>query len=304
MPFYGRYHPRPDDFRPDPKYVGSDSEASLVYRESVLDLCSESTRIYEDTDGRDVFALGGAIIKSSHLHMGIEGLRSTRDCSYADANEVKATRLARELLGDVSVPAIYFAGKVLKIRVFHFSVQRLSSNAKRHISNNKSTALTCLFQERIPGVGLSIAWQYISRAQKQDFKKQARDILFRLHKAKPSSSPEAQSARSYIVPVPDPVSHRGIQELERDIIFSAENRDPDLGFMQNDFSLSNCIVDKDRIVGLVDWEMAGFFGWKTAAQVHVKIRTPKRENFAALDLPDEFLEDMLFWNDLYEVKQC
>lgn len=106
-----------------------------------------------------------------------------------------------------------------------------------------------------------------------------------------------------MVPDPDPVDHRGIQELERDLIFGSNNADPDLGFMHNDVSLSNCIVDNGKIVGLVDWEMAGFFGWKTAADVHVQIRTPKRENFASLKLPEERLNDILFWNDLYDLEE-
>jgi aminoglycoside phosphotransferase len=72
--------------------------------------------------------------------------------------------------------------------------------------------------------------------------------------------------------------------------------------MHNDVSLSNIIVDDDKMVGLVDWEMAGFFGWRTAASVHVKIRMPKRENFSALSLSEEVLSDILFWNDLYDVE--
>lgn len=70
--------------------------------------------------------------------------------------------------------------------------------------------------------------------------------------------------------------------------------------MHNDVSLSNIIVDADEVVGLVDWEMAGFFGWKRARDVHVGIRMPKRENFARVDLEEEVLEDILFWNDLYD----
>lgn len=74
----------------------------------------------------------------------------------------------------------------------------------------------------------------------------------------------------------------------------------DLSFTHNDLSLSNCIVDKDRIIGLVDWEMAGFFGWEAAAAVHVQIRMPQKENFAAIkNLSKEKLDDILFWNDLY-----
>lgn len=157
-----------------------------------------------------------------------------------------------------------------------------------------------LVQERIPGVGLNVAWQYLSQRQKHSFKEQARELLRQMTNLKP---PSGCKARSYIVHDPDPKQHRGIQELEFDIIFSNSNKDSDLSFMHNDFTQSNCIVRSDRIVGLVDWEMAGYFGLKTAGEVHVQIRTPKRENFAALDLPETLLKDVLVWNDLYEVPE-
>lgn len=70
--------------------------------------------------------------------------------------------------------------------------------------------------------------------------------------------------------------------------------------MHNDLTQSNCIVSDDKIVGLIDWEMAGFFGWKTTGEVHRKIRTPRRENFANVTLGEEELQDIMFWNDLYE----
>lgn len=70
--------------------------------------------------------------------------------------------------------------------------------------------------------------------------------------------------------------------------------------MHNDFSTSNCIVDDDRIVGLVGWEMAGFFGWKTAGEVHSRIRTPQREHFVNANLSEEKLRDIMWWNDLYD----
>lgn len=124
-------------------------------------------------------------------------------------------------------------------------------------------------------------------------------MLQKLSTVKP---PSEISRRTYIVPDPDPVQHRGIQEVEKDIIMVDNEEDTDLSFMHNDVSLSNCIVDNDKIVGLIDWEMAGFFGWKTAGSIHVRIRTPKRENFAALNLPEEMLRDILFWNDLYDVE--
>ncbi|KAI0197672.1 hypothetical protein F4808DRAFT_291892 [Astrocystis sublimbata] len=272
VPLYGRYLPASDDFQPDLKHTNSVSEESLKYRASVLDLCNTSNRIYEGLEGaRDVFAVGSVIIKSSHLHAQLGGRRASRDFSYADANEVKATALARAVLEDVKVPIIYFASKIKGRDV--------------------------LVQERIAGVGLNVAWQYISAAQKQAFKDEARDILRCLNAIKPPSS---STTRAYVVDDADPKARRGIQELEHDIIFSKDNHDPDLCFMHNDFTPSNCIVDDDKIVGLVDWEMAGYFGRKTAGEVHVKIRSPRRENFAALNLSEDFLGDILFWNDLYD----
>ncbi|KAG5997907.1 hypothetical protein E4U43_002551 [Claviceps pusilla] len=274
VPFFGRYLPASDDFQPDSKHINSVSEDSRKYWASVLGLCNPSNRLYEGLEGaRDVFALGSVIIKSSHLHTQLRGRRASRDFSYADANEVKATALARTVLKDVKVPIIYFAGKI----------------------NGRDI----LVQERIPGVGLNVAWQYISAAQKQRFKEEARGILRKLNMIQP---PYPGRTRSYIVQDADPQVHRGIQKLEYDIIFGENNRDPDLSFMHNDFTPSNIIVNNDKIVGLIDWEMAGYFGWETAAQVHVKIRSPRREGYAALDLPEDFFNDLLFWNDLYEVK--
>lgn len=56
----------------------------------------------------------------------------------------------------------------------------------------------------------------------------------------------------------------------------------------------------DKIVGVIDWEMAGFFGWNRAAKVHRQIRSPRRENYAHLNLDESFLADILYWNDLYD----
>ena len=85
-----------------------------------------------------------------------------------------------------------------------------------------------LAQERIAGVGLNIAWQISRLLKKSSFKQQARDVLRRLSHIKPHSA----TKRSYIVPDEDPVEHRGIQELGKDIIlFSQSNKDSDLNFM-------------------------------------------------------------------------
>jgi aminoglycoside phosphotransferase len=119
-------------------------------------------------------------------------------------------------------------------------------------------------------------------------------VLRHLH----SIQPPADQGRSYVVPDPDPVKNKGLQEVEEHIIFSEQNADPDVSLMHNDFTLSNTIVDNDKIVGLVDWEMAGWFGWQTAAEVHVKIRETKREDLAPLNFPEH--HRLLFWTDLYQ----
>jgi hypothetical protein len=114
-PFYGRYHPRAGDFQPDSTHVLSTSPESLAYWSAVLAQCDETNRIYEaQFGGRDVFALGGVIVKSRHLHPADEEQGPARDPSLADANEIAATALARQCLDElgVKVPHIYFAGKV------------------------------------------------------------------------------------------------------------------------------------------------------------------------------------------------
>ncbi|KAK3690429.1 hypothetical protein B0T22DRAFT_528957 [Podospora appendiculata] len=259
--------PATDRFAAEPLHVMSTTSEGLAYLASVLDLCDTSVRIYENPDGgRDVFALGGVIVKSSHLNYHIE---LTRDYSYADANEVAATAIARAALQGIRVSQIFFASKL----------------------NGQAV----LVQERIPGVGLNVAWDYLSPAQEVSFKQQTRELLRQMHKVHPLAG---CTARSYVVPDPDPIIH------------ASDKIDPDMSFMHNDFSLSNTIVYDDRIVGLVDWEMAGFFGWemagffgwKTAAEVHAKLRTPQAGNYAHLGLPAQQLADILFWNDLYEIE--
>jgi hypothetical protein len=113
VPLYGRYFPRQDDFRADAQHINSLSTASLEYWTSVVKLCNESVGIYPaDEGGRDVFALGSVIVKSSHLHNSGNSQIKEIDFSYADANEVQAITIAKSILKDVRVPDILFAGKV------------------------------------------------------------------------------------------------------------------------------------------------------------------------------------------------
>lgn len=126
VPLYGRYFPRQDDFHVDLQHVNSLSTASLQYWASVVGLCNESVRIYPaDEGGRDVFALGNVIVKSSHLHDPENGQIKEIDFSYADANEVQAIAIAKSILKDIRVPNIFFAGKV-RSPFFHATLLRLS----------------------------------------------------------------------------------------------------------------------------------------------------------------------------------
>ncbi|KAI1820323.1 kinase-like domain-containing protein [Xylaria intraflava] len=270
IPSYGRYSPRPDDFRVDRQHVNSQSEDSLKYWASVLEHCDETVRIYPaDDDGRDVLALGSMIVKSSHLH---KTRREDKvDYTYADANEVQAIALALGVLGDVKVPEIYFHGKI--------------------------NGCAVIVQERIPGVALNVAWPYLSQVQKASLKQQARQILRRLYAIKPTAG--EHQGHQHVVPDPDILTSRRINPLEREILFSTStNEDADVGLMHNDLTTSNCIVDDDKIVGIIDWEIAGFFGWAAAAKIHSRIRTPQWEHFVNANLSEERLREIMVWNDL------
>lgn len=116
VPFYGRYCPKPDDFHIDYQHVNSSTPESLNYWASVINLCTEENRIYPaDAGGRDVFALGSIIVKSSHLHARQDVQFPEIDFSYADANETRAIALAKTVLGEVKVPEIFFVGKVITL---------------------------------------------------------------------------------------------------------------------------------------------------------------------------------------------
>ena len=107
LPFYGRYHPMPDDLCVDKRHVNSSSPESLQYWATVLDLCAESNMIYPADEGRDVFAVGTVIVKSSHRHKDAK-----IDYTYADANEVQAIAIAKSVRKGVKVPEVYGAGQV------------------------------------------------------------------------------------------------------------------------------------------------------------------------------------------------
>lgn len=242
-----------------------------------------------DEGGRDVFALGSVIVKSSHLHGTADG-RHEIDYSYANANEVQAIYLASSALGDVRMPEIHFAGQGTGIPPSPTYKRRLSLTLPQVNGHH------ALGQERLPGVALTVAYPYLSQTQKESFKQKARQILRVLHAIK---LPSTHQARNHVVSDPNiPINGR-ITPLEAQLLFSGAKIDSDVGFVHNNFSTSDIIVGDDWIVGLVGWEVAGFFSWKTAGEVHSRIRTPQSENFVNAGLSEETLRDTMRWNDLY-----
>ncbi|KAF3905934.1 hypothetical protein ABW21_db0201118 [Orbilia brochopaga] len=288
IPLYGRYFPQGDDFRPEARHTKSTTPESVLYWKSILERLDSSTLLYKDPDddGRDVFALGSIIVKSSHL----KPMLPKRQYALSDENEVAAITLVQDALNEmgVQVPEILFVGKI----------------------NGRDV----LIQTRIAGVTLNVAWPYLSSTQKVSFKSQLRQILGRLRNIHPA--PMTSSA-SYVIPDSDPVKHRNITECEHSILFgetkasqddqirdgfpSQEEGEKDFCLMHNDLGTSNIIVNDDRIVGIIDWEMAGFFGLKRAGAVHQNCRTPKREDFANANLEEEALADLTYWYDLYQL---
>lgn len=106
---------------------------------------------------------------------------------------------------------------------------------------------------------------------------------------------------TYLVSDPNPMVNRDISSVEGATLFSdrSERDSRELNFMHNDLQPSNIIVRNDQIVGIVDWEHAGWFYWDDVGVVHSQFRTPNREDFAGVQLSEEELEDLEYWGDLY-----
>lgn len=229
--------------------LNSQTTDSLRYWASVVSLCTEEIRIYPaDEGGRDVFALGCVIVKSSHLHAREGAQYMEIDFSYADANELRAIALAKTVLKDVKVPEIYFTGKVLR-PACHLS------GPTEYLTFPQINGRQVLVQERLPGVGLAVVWPYLSTSRRKSYKEQAREILRQLHTIKPT---EKLQACAHVVPDPNIISNGRINVLEGDILFSGTNYDPDMRFMHNDFTDSNCIVDNARSWDLLTGEWLDF----------------------------------------------
>ena len=106
-----------------------------------------------------------------------------------------------------------------------------------------------------------------------------------------------QGPHQYLVPDPDPLVNKGLTSDEVSRLLG-NNPPKQSNFAHNGLQPSNIIVHNDRIVGVIDWEMAGFFG-ERAADVHRNLRTPSYESLSQTGLSDEQKEELIFWNDIY-----
>ncbi|KAI8631310.1 hypothetical protein F5Y19DRAFT_463595 [Xylariaceae sp. FL1651] len=139
-------------------------------------------------------------------------------------------------------------------------------------------------KERLAGVDLNVAFPYLSEDQRLAFKQQAQGILQKLHTIKPDGR---QWGRVHVVEDHKILENSRISPLEKEILFSDGNVDPGT-------------INNDKIVDLIDWEMAGLFSWKTAREVHHSIRTSQREHFINAASSEEKLRDIMWWNELYD----
>lgn len=158
-----------------------------------------------------------------------------------------------------------------------------------------------MVQSRIPGVGLNVAWPYLSQDQKASFKGQVRDIISRIATVSRAASVVSPS---YIFEDSDPVKNRDITPEENELLFQRSNTTPqpaeELSFSHNDLQTSNIIVDSDKIVGIIDWEHAGWFRKGDVAAVHKEFREPRKQDFAQANLSEAKIADLLYWSDIYE----
>ncbi|KAI0837246.1 kinase-like domain-containing protein [Hypoxylon sp. FL0890] len=270
---YGRYKPCASDFVPNPPPGPSTSDDVIRYWERViLDKCTQANRMYEMDGYRDTFAVGSIIVKSGHLH----SKPLNRVNALGDANEVAAIALAGDFcrkLG-IQVPTILFQGKI-----------------------NENDVIV---ESRLPGVTLNVAWPYLTQAEKESFREQARELIKKLDEL-PRPPNVDPTVPSFVIPVADPVGS-GVTDKERyEALFGKRDdveSEEKLGFAHNDLNDSNIIVQDGKITGLIDWELAGWFGIKRAGFVQAHLRFPGQGDYP--DRDEDEVADLIYWSLIYE----
>ncbi|EFW20381.1 hypothetical protein D8B26_003229 [Coccidioides posadasii str. Silveira] len=250
-------------FVPDASHIRSTDPLSLEYWEKVLAKCVPETQLNAPAPGRrDTFALGNVIIKSDH-----QSAEPTGDYSFWDENEEAAVNLVAGVLPDVKLPEYYLRTKL--------------------------RGRDILVRSRIPGVSLEVAWPSLNTDQKASFKEETRDIVRRIHRIKPN-----ELRASYVVDSSSPDESTGLRQDERNILFGDSTaEDGNYGLSHNDLLPSNIIVENGKIVGIVGWSNAGYFGYEKSGNVHRRIRC-KDDNG---NMIQELWEESSPWHDLYDI---
>lgn len=101
-----------------------------------------------------------------------------------------------------------------------------------------------------------------------------------------------------MVPDPNPESHRDLGPVDRLLLFRGINTG-NLGLMHNHLTKDKIIVNNDKIVGVIDWKRAGYFGLARSAYVHEWTLFGLEVECSA-HFSGEKLAELLFWNDLYK----
>lgn len=88
---------------------------------------------------------------------------------------------------------------------------------------------------------------------------------------------------TYLVSDPNPRTNRNISSSESEILFGnrLDRGAKQLKFVHNDLQPSDTIVEND------------------VGAVHSQFLTPKREDFAGVQLPEEKMDDLEYLGDLY-----
>ncbi|GES58588.1 putative PHD transcription factor [Aspergillus terreus] len=260
-PQYGRYAPRDADFKPRyHRWWQADADAFAYWEGVVKSSCTPENSL-NVSGAREAYATGSIIIHVDHdRDMSDVGDKY----SYVNANELSAARKAEEPLKElgIAVPLIYFCGTI----------------------DGKNVTV----ESRIPGVSLEVAWRYLTAGQIASFKEQCRRVLKCLAGIDP-----APDQPSYVCSGLNPQSPPGVETLERGILFG-EKDDEILFLVHNNMTISNIIVNDDKIVGILGWRHSGYFGFERASKIHRQFR------MQASTFANGASEGMQSWADLYE----
>ncbi|KAL4795605.1 hypothetical protein BDV19DRAFT_167584 [Aspergillus venezuelensis] len=260
---YGRYLPQPDDFTP--KYSGwynHDPDVQAYWEETVQSLWTPENSLRVDGT-RQAYAAGSILIRVDEEDA--TGAAAQK-FSLLNANELGASKRAEETLEElqVAVPKILFYGTI----------------------SGKNVTV----ESRLPGVSLDVAWRHLSTQQIELMKQQCRIVSDRI------SNDPGPGHPSYVCSELN--SHSSSTgEMEHNILFGENEARGNFPLVHNNMLLHNIVVNNHRIVGLIGWREAGYFGFGKTDKVHRQVRVPKLISEAESGVG---LQNLITWADLYD----